>query len=379
MVRAIGIDPGTKSFDVCGIEDGEVFYEYILSSSKLAKHPELVIEAIEEVMPVDLIAAPSGYGVEITYLRDLDSEILEDWYLTYILLLKRKDLEAALSGNEPGIMVYSAMVRIALEMKRRNWPVCYIPGVINLSTVPEWRKINKLDMGTVDKLCCCVLGIYDQSRQKNISCSDTSFISVEMGHGYNSILAVEEGKIVDGLGGTTNGIGFLTAGKMDLELVQLVGGWEKLDVFNGGAATISEKDSPEALIETKKDNELAWNGLMGGVEKGVSSMLTSISEPKEILISGRLTRISEVRKELDLRLKKFAPVRRLGFLEGAKKVKEAAQGYAMVAEGLAGGRFSGVVDCLSIGDAKGTALDHLYHPKGRSIEKELKTKVPFSS
>ncbi|MEF8874555.1 MAG: DUF1464 family protein [Candidatus Thermoplasmatota archaeon] len=380
MVRAVGIDPGTKSFEVCGLEDGEVFFEEVLSTSKLAEDPDLLIDIIEEAMPVDLIAGPSGYGVEITYLSDLDIEILEDWYLTYILLLTRDDLESALSIEDPGIMVYSAMVQIASEMKRRDWPVCYIPGVINLPTVPEWRKINKLDLGTVDKLCSCLLGIHDQSTEKNIPYSDTSFILVEMGYGYNSILAVESGTIVDGLGGTTNGPGFLTAGKMDLELVQLVGGWDKSDIFDGGAASVSEKDSPESLLKSRKQeekSEIAWKGMMEGVERGVASMLTSVSEPNEILLSGRLTRMDEVRKELDRRLEKFAPVRRLGCLKGAGEVKKAAQGYAMAAEGLSDGEFSELIDRAKIKDAEGTALDYLYHPKGRSISEELKKKVPF--
>ncbi len=373
MVRAIGIDPGTKSFDVCGIEDGKVFYEEVLHTNELASSPEIIIDVIEDTMPVDLITGPSGYGVETTYLKDLDYNTLEDWYLTYILLLKREDLKAALARDEPGIMVYFAMVQMALEMKNKGWPVCYIPGVINLTTVPGWRKLNKLDMGTVDKLCCGVLGIQDQAKEMHISYTDTSFILVEMGYGYNSVLAVKEGKIVDGLGGTTNGMGFLSAGSVDFELVQLVGGWEKLDIFSGGAASILKTDSIEALIE----DELARNGLMEGIEKGVASMLTS-TEPKEILLSGRLTRIPDIKEDLHTRLEKFAPVRKLRSLPGAMEVKEAAQGYAMVAEGLAGGEFSDLIDSVKIKDAKGTALDYLYHPKGKSIAKGLKGQTPFS-
>jgi len=380
MVKAVGIDPGTKSFDVCGLEDGEVFFEDMLTTSELAEDPDLLMDIIEKVMPVDLIAGPSGYGVEITHLKDLELQKLEEWYLTYILLLKKQDLETAVSKNDPGIMVYSAMTEVALEMKKRDWPVCYIPGVINLPTVPEWRKINNLDMGTVDKLCSCVLGIHDQSLEKNISYPDTSFILVEMGQGYNSILAVEDGKVVDGLGGTTNGIGFLSAGKIDLELAQLAGEWNKSDVFSGGASTVSEKNSLEALLKDRNEGEkskIAWNALIEGVEKGVASMLTSVSEPNEILTSGRLTRIDEVQKELERKLRGYAGVRSVGSLKGAKEVKEAAQGHAMVAEGLSGGEFSEVIDCIKIREADGTPLDHIYHPKADTIKEELRKKVPF--
>ncbi len=376
MVRAVGIDPGTKTFELCGIEDGEVFHEKILQTADLAEEPHLLIEAIEKVMPLDLIVAPSGYGVEVTRLDEIPEEKLKEWYLTYILLLKEKDLDKALSGEETGIMVYSTMVQNALEMKRREWPICYIPGVINLSTVPEWRKINNLDMGTVDKLCSSLLGIHDQAVRKDISYDRTSFLLIEMGFGYNSTLAVENGKIVDGLGGTTGGIGFLSAGKLDLELVQLVGGWDKSDVFKGGASTITGKDDPKAMIGDET-NEVAWNAMMEGIEKSAASLLTSVSDPEEILLSGRLNRMKEVREELEYRLGEFGPIRTLGSLSGAEKIKEAAQGSAIAAEGLAGGDFSQLVEHIELIEAEGTALDHLYHPKGLSVKEELEKKVSF--
>lgn len=373
MPRVLGIDPGTKSFDLCGLENGEVYYEEVLDTLELARNPELLIEAVEKALPVDLIAGPSGYGVEVTHLKDLDIKNLEDWYLTYILLLKREDLEAALKRGDPGIMVYSAMTKTALEMKRRDWPVCYIPGVINLPTVPTHRKLNKLDMGTVDKMCICVLGVYDQARRLKIPYSEVSFILVEMGFGYNAILGVDGGKIVDGVGGTTGGMGFLTSGGMDVELVQLVGRWEKSDVFAGGAATVSGKSSPEeVVIGTDEGSKIAWKAMIEGVKKNVSSMMVSVQRPREILISGRLTRVKKVEGELMRGLRRFAPVRRVGWLRGVKKVKEAAQGYAMVADGLSGGKFSSLIEWMEIKRARGTVLDFIYHPKGVLAMKELK-------
>ena len=331
-----------------------------------------MIRAAERAMPLDLIAGPSGYGVELTYLRDLSIENLEDWYLTYILLLRREDMEAALEKGDPGIMVYSAMTKTALEMKRRGWPVCYIPGVINLPTVPKHRKLNKLDMGTVDKMCICVLGVYDQARRLKIPYSEVSFILVEMGFGYNAVLGVEGGKIVDGIGGTTGGMGFLTSGAMDVELVQLVGRWGKSDVFSGGGASVSGKSSPEEMIGSSDENSgLAWGAIVESVEKGVASMMTSVNRPKEILISGRLSRIEKVEDELSRRFKRFAPFRKIGWLEGVRKVKESAQGYAMVADGLAGGKFSDLIEWMEIKGAKGTVLDHLHHPKGKGVKTEF--------
>ena len=379
-LRVLGIDPGTRSFDLCGLEDGGVHYEEVLDTFEVAKNPGLLIEATERAMPLDLIAGPSGYGVELTHLKDLEMKNLEDWYITYILLLKRKDMEAALKKGDPGIMVYSAMTQTALEMKRRNWPVCYIPGVINLPTVPKHRKLNKLDMGTVDKMCICTLGVYDQSRRLNIPYSKVSFVLVELGFGYNAVLGVEGGKIVDGIGGTTGGMGFLTSGGMDVELVQLGGRWEKSDVFTGGAALVSGRASPEEMIESAGADEscgTAWEATIENVEKAVASIIVSVPKPREILLSGRLARIKKVEGELTRRLEKLSPVKRVGWLDGVKRVKESAQGYAMVADGLAGGKFSDLADWMEIKNAKGTVLDYLYHPKGRRAKEKLERKVPF--
>lgn len=381
MVKALGIDPGTASFDVCGIEDGEIFYENVLETPQLVEEPSLLIETVEEAMPVDLIAGPSGYGVEVTYLKNLDFENLREWYLTYILLLKRRDLEDALERGEKGIMVYQAMTETALEMKRRGWPVCYLPGVINLTTVPEHRKANKLDLGTVDKAVLGVLGVHNQAKRLDSDFSETSFIAVEMGAGYNGILGVEGGRIVDGIGGTTGGPAFLSIGGLDAELAQLVGNWEKADIFTGGGISITGQKSFEALrnnIETDENCKVAWEAIFEGIEKDVAAMLRSVSDPKEILISGRLTKMQMVRKELTDRLSGIAPVKTLESLGGTEiTVKRGSQGYAMVAEGLAGGVYADLIEWMKIADAEGTALDHLYHPKGKQIKDELSTRVPF--
>jgi predicted butyrate kinase (DUF1464 family) len=300
--------------------------------------------------------------------------------MTYILLLKKEDMEAALKRGDIGIMVYSAMTQTAKEMKRRGWPVCYIPGVIHLPTVPAHRKINKLDIGTVDKMCICVLGVYDQAKRLNLPFSETSFILVEMGFGYNAVLGVEGGKIVDGIGGTTGGIGFLTLGSVDAELAQLAEKWEKSDIFTGGGVSISGRSSPDELIKLADIDEncrVALDAMLEGVIKGVASMMVSVPHPKEILLSGRLTRIKKIRQELKRELEGFAPAREIGWLDGVKRVKESAQGYAIVADGLAGGEFAGLIDWMEIKKARGTALDYLHHPKGKNMKEKLERIIPF--
>ena len=62
-------------------------------------------------------------------------------------------------------------------------------------------------------------------------------------------------------------------------------------------------------------------------------------------------------------------VRRLeGF--GTKTVKEAAQGAAIIANGLAGGSYSQLIETMQIRKAKGTSLDHILLPEIETIKKD---------
>ena len=95
-----------------------------------------------------------------------------------------------------------------------------------------------------------------------------------------------------------------------------------------------------------------------GVEKTVASLGVSVPRPHEILLSGRAARVASIERELSERLERYAPVR---LLEGSARVaKQAAEGAALIANGLAGGSCTELVATLGIRDASGSVLDHLY-------------------
>lgn len=370
MVRAAGIDPGTKSMDVCAIEDGEIFYEKPIDNIELAKDPEIIVKAMRESLPLDLIAGPSGYGIELTHINEIPEEVFEDWYYNHILLTTKEEILKGMEEGVFGAILYKNMADFSLKLKKDKLPVIFIPSVIILPTVPRYRKTNKLDMGTADKMAVAVLATYDQARELGIPYSEVSFILVEIGFGYNAVIGVEGGRIVDGIGGTTfPSIGFLTASALDFELAQIVHNWEKQDVFTGGVASIAEITDPEEFVRVSDDkSKIAWDAMMEGIERAVASMKVCVEKPKEILISGRLAKVKGIRDELVKRLSNHAELRNLGYLEGAKLTKETAQGYAVVAEGLAGGKFERLVEWMKIKEGKGTTLDYIYHPKFKGVK-----------
>ena len=95
--------------------------------------------------------------------------------------------------------------------------------------------------------------------------------------------------------------------------------------------------------------------------KAVAALAVSAPDACEVMLSGRLARVAGVRDEFARRLAGVmagVPVRVLtGFADVAK---QAAQGAALIADGLAGGASAALVDALRIREASGTVLDHLY-------------------
>ncbi len=342
MVRVIGIDPGTKSFDFCGLEDDAVILDTSVSTSDVLKDPETLSDIITETK-ADLVVGPSGFGIPITDIKYIGEREL------FLMSLVKKEDRKSMLGLRASIN----------HMKQNNLPVVFIPGVIHLPTVPYYRKLNKIDMGTADKLCCAALGIRDQALRLDMNYSETSFILLEMGFGYTAALAVKDGKIVDGIGGSSGGIGFLSLGGMDAELAYLLGEFDKELIFRGGIATLAK--TPEKLVQ----NEDALNAYIEGAVKDVLA-LTSSTKPLEVLVSGRISRVRGIFDELKKRL--GFPARKLeGF--DVKHVKEAAQGAALIANGLAGGKYRELIDVMQIREARGTSLDYILLPEIEALKK----------
>ena len=71
MPRVIGIDPGTVSLDICGLDNGRVFLDETIPTGDALADPALVLSRIDSASPLDLVVGPSGYGLPLTNARDL--------------------------------------------------------------------------------------------------------------------------------------------------------------------------------------------------------------------------------------------------------------------------------------------------------------------
>ncbi|GAB4244208.1 MAG: DUF1464 family protein [Thermoleophilia bacterium] len=351
MARAIGIDPGTVSFDVCGRDGDRLFLDRTFPTAEVGADPGKLVDLLCSAGPVDIIVGPSGYGSPWVGAEDLGP----------------REIDLMLLGDARGgplATIVEGMGGILRALKESGLPLCFAPGVIHLPTVPGHRKVNRVDMGTADKLCAVALGVWDQSRRFGIPYGEVSFVYVEMGGAFTAVIAVEHGRIVDGAGGTSGAMGYQALGAMDGELAYLLGGFSKGNLATGGMAWIAgAPDRPPeeivSLVGTDRRAALAWEAFFEDVVKRVAGQMTVLEHPREILLSGRLSRVPEFVQEITRRLASFAPVRRV---EGyASLSKEAAQGAALVGQGLVGDpRLEGLVETMELRGAYGSVLDHLY-------------------
>jgi predicted butyrate kinase (DUF1464 family) len=216
-----------------------------------------------------------------------------------------------------------------------------------------------MDMGTADKVCCIALAIRDQAERYGIDYGQTSFIMVEVGFAFNAVIAVEDGKIVDGLGGTAGGPGFITLGSMDSELAVRLGDFPGVVLFSGGAKDASGKDdlTPEEMAREKDKYSASWNMILESVLKGVAAMTVAVEKPREVILSGRLSGIPEIAETLKTRLAKFGKVQWIG--RRAEVAKEAAEGAYIIGEGLMEGWYKGLVEAMELRQARGTMVDYV--------------------
>jgi predicted butyrate kinase (DUF1464 family) len=347
MPRVLGIDPGTVSIDVCGIDDGRLFLDRSFPTGQALADPAAFVALLEAAGPLDLVAGPSGYGLPLTRVQDASDEDLRLAFLTA-------------PGETGGIGGLAALVR---ALARTTLPVVLTPGVVHLPTVPEHRKVNRVDLGTAEKVCAAALAIDEQARRLAHPLAEVSLVLLELGGAFTAALAVAGGRIVDGVGGSSGPLGFRAAGALDGEVAYLAGAVPKQLLFGGGAAAIAGWDqdaaSPERLAHPATAREhVAWEAFVEGVVKTAIALAASVPSPTEFVLSGRLAQVEAVRDAVRRRLGGRAPTRLLdGF---ARVAKQGAQGAALVADGLAGGAHRELVETLGLREARGTVLDHLY-------------------
>ncbi|MEM2096478.1 MAG: DUF1464 family protein, partial [Candidatus Caldarchaeum sp.] len=150
-------------------------------------------------------------------------------------------------------------------------------------------------------------------------------------------------------------------------LAYLLGEVSKKILFTGGASytalgsSVPIEDFVQGRSSVFRDG---WSSFVEGVVKAVAGLSSVMdSKPYEVVLTGRLSRVPELREEIiqaidrRLGLKARRPVN-----EFARRAKDVAMGAALVADGLGGGKYAELVESLELRKCSGTVLDHVKLP-----------------
>ncbi len=365
MVKAVGIDSGTKSMDLFGFDDetDEVIADVSVDRNRITENPAVILELLREIQgkhgKIDAIVGPCGYGIPLKPARETtDEEIALATFITEADVRRRLKIV--------GLRELMLLMREAKDLN-----VYFTPGVVHLPTVPEWRKANRIDLGTADKVFTAALAMVRESEKKGIPYSQTNLIAVEVGFAYTSAMAVKNGQIVDAMAGTAGFPGYLGMGFMDSELAYALANalddFGKLLLFQGGASYIAGVDpisvSPEEFVKLAREDEnvrKGYNAMIEAIVKDVFALLPS-AKPESIYISGRFSRIPEffrdVKGALEGAFKDYGFSIKVLKLESRARAKEAAEGSAVIANGIAGGKYRGLVESLKLRESSGSIFD----------------------
>ena len=258
------------------------------------------------------------------------------------------------------------MSACSVSLARSRLPVVFGPGVIHLPTVPAYRKFNRIDLGTADKVCAAAYAIVDQAHRRGIAVDETAMVLLELGGAFSAALAIEGGQIVDGMGGSSGPLGVRAAGAWDGELAYLLAPeLSKRTLYTGGALDPAGalEISDLASLWSSPAQADGWTALIEGAAKAVRGLQVSVAAPHEIVVSGRLARLPELVAALRSSLRDIAPV--VTLIPG--RASSAAYGGALLADALAGGPNAALADVLRLRESAGTALDHVRVAGGETI------------
>ena len=312
---SVGIDAGTKSYGVFIFEEGK---GYEFDSEVVKRDPIAFVDFLEEI-GFEIAAGLSGYGLPIKKFSEIDERDL--FFMTLNL---DKDSSIGLR-------------RVVSLIRERKLEIYTIPGVIHLRTVPEHRKVNRIDMGTYDKVCSVALSLYKYGL-------DESFILAELGYGFNAFIAVDRGRIVDGIGGSSGFLGYSSISAIDGELACLLDVTKKT-VFSGGLKSYFSDKGMDFDAEVFAE----W------VLKGIHA-LRAVIKTDRVVLSGRFAGdvAKYVKRDFDVEI-----------LES--RGKASAEGASIIANGLAGGECREIVERLDLLNAGGTIFDYITTDIRKSI------------
>lgn len=310
-MASLGIDYGTASWKLAFIEGPRVL---ALKQFEDWTRFEPVLKEMATDHPGLPMVLPSGFGIPVKRIQEVDDRDL------FEMTLRRGD------PTEKGLGQFLQ------KMRTSDFHAYCIPSVKLLPSVPVHRKVNRIDMGTADKLCAVAYLLHRQLALDE-SLETQTFLSLEVGEAFKALIVVQGGRIVDGLGGTAGHMGPRARGAIDGELAYLYP-FDKAKVYSGGG------------LDTRF-GQYGEDGFWEGLEKEIVLFLNFYGLSR-ILVTGR--RKEAVIHRLGTRYPMELPLQ-------DDEGYEAALGAAILADGIAGGEFQRLVMHIGLKEVRERVLD----------------------
>ena len=342
--KVIGFDPGSSNWKACILcDEGVIARERLLTETVLS-NPGLIGDMIRRHQDgLKAIAAPSGHGLPLTTLEGVGERELR------MMTLK---------GHGESIVGLERVIGVIRSIQEELRFRCFVlPSVKHLGTVPRWRKLNRIDLGTSDKLCSAAFALQTHSERTGLAYQDISFLLVEAGSTFVSMVAVDKGKIVDGIGGTCASFGTRATGALDAELAHVLRFGSKAAIYTGGLVDVA--DLPLDILEGELHGDLeerpriALERFLESITSDAASISTRAGVSRFILSSALGPGLSEM---IAGRLQDSG----MDLLQPVDGDKSAATGAAYIASGLLKGRYKDLVESLEIAGSAGSVLDDIY-------------------
>jgi predicted butyrate kinase (DUF1464 family) len=340
MVKAAGIDPGTGSMDILAFDDerNTLLADISVPRSRVTQDPTIIINILEKINKeygLDSIVAPSGYGIP---LKRAQEATLEEIRLATFIHCE---------DERKGLQIVG-LRKIMMMLRESNLPAWFTPGAVHLPTIPEYRKVGKIDLGTADKIFTVAAALASEVEKYHIEPESANIIVVEAGQAYTSVILVENGRITDAIAGTAGFPGYMGLGCWDSETAYIMAtlkpGFSKSELFKGGIMfLLNIQSSTPENDDTRRLMEEAGRILAEYIVKAIGALATSASEKVErVYVSGRLFRSGKMKLYQNVKnwlAKKWPQLKLEEPLRLGVETKVGATGAALIANGLAGGKY----------------------------------------
>ncbi|MHB8596248.1 MAG: DUF1464 family protein [Ktedonobacteraceae bacterium] len=179
MVVNIGVDCSADDWKTCLMDHGR-----LLQLNSFADSPAMLayVQGICAYYPEPTIAIASDLNTSFAALHTMTAHQFYEVGVD--------------QGNQSwGDKLKDFFIAIS-AMNLRSYS---IPAVAYIDSIPAYRKLNRADMGSADNISA-ITTILSRMREREAAWSEMRFLYLEVGHATKSIVVVEDGRIINGIG-----------------------------------------------------------------------------------------------------------------------------------------------------------------------------------